>query len=85
MQCMASKGKRKKRFNHPPKSVVCGEKTQYPSKAAAEQMRQNYIDNKGTNPDSIKAYQCKYCKHFHVGRKWRSDFRRVQNQIRQWK
>ncbi len=81
---MPSKGKRKKRFNHLPKAVVCGDKTQYPSRAAAEQMRRHYI-TQGSNPDAIKTYLCKFCKHFHVGRKWRQDLREIRNRVRHWK
>jgi hypothetical protein len=77
------KGRLKKRVKRT-RASVCGEKTQYPSRAAAEQMRRNYIRT-GSSPDLIRAYQCKFCKYFHVGHMGRSDFRQVQNRVRQWK
>jgi hypothetical protein len=80
---MPSKGKRKKRVKRT-RSAVCGDKTQYPNAAAAHQMRRTYI-SQGANPDAVKVYECKYCNHFHVGRKWRPDLREVQNRIGQWK
>jgi hypothetical protein len=81
---MPSKGKHKKQVKRP-RIAVCGEKTQYPTRAAAEQMRRSYIASQGTNPDAVKVYFCKFCKHFHVGRIWRSDLREVQNRARHWK
>jgi hypothetical protein len=47
---------------------VCEGKTQYPTKAAASQMRRSYI-SKDVNPAAPKVYYCKFRKHSLVGRK----------------
>ena len=81
---MPSKGKHKKQGKRK-RAVVCGDKTQYPSRAAAEQVRTELIANRGTSPEAVKAYRCKFCKHYHVGHTYRPDRRETQNRARHWK
>jgi hypothetical protein len=80
---MASKGKHKKRVKRTQASV-CGEKTQYPSRDAANQMRTVYIAQ-GTYPDGVRVYRCQFCQYFHVGRIRQPDFRETKNRLSQWK
>jgi hypothetical protein len=81
---MPLKGKRKKRVKRT-RAAACEGKTQYPSRAAAEKTRENYITKQGTDPNGVRAYRCQFCKHFHVGRIWRPDLRQVRNRARAWK
>lgn len=75
---MAPSGKKRARTT---KATMCGDKTRYPGKAAAEQARRRHI-TAGTSPGAVKTCQCPHCGSWHAGRKYRPDLRQVQNRAR---